>query len=415
MEATGGKPTKLTRSSASYWSPDWTLDGKRMLLQSDVNHKNEMFLAPPLGGLGKPIAQLVGSGRMSNVAWLPDGQRMLIGDGGRLRLIDTSGRTDKKILDKLFSAITGPADYPQVSGDRVYFTQWGTRNASICSIKLDGTDLKILTNKPVAPAPPEAPKEQKEENKAPVKNTSAPIRLASTTVVLPSAPTKTQVAQGGEDTTGSAHAGLGTMGPHPGVPQGTEGPPVQDLLPAVSPDGKLVAFLRDSQVHLMGSDGSDEKQLTQFNVADGVSRQTSGPAWSPSGKLILVQSSTFNRGEAVSEIWTVEPGSGSVKLAYSEKIGSEYGSYYSDCTNPPAFTPDGQRILFTSIAEAEPRIVSIALDGTGLKQLAAGPSSFAASDSAGRRAAYVDLSNNLELIRILDLQSGKITSPRFAR
>ena len=82
-----------------------------------------------------------------------------------------------------------------------------------------------------------------------------------------------------------------------------------DTAPAVSPDGKQVAFMSqrdgDWDVYVVNSDGSGLRQLTNDPASDGL------PVWSPDGKAIAFAS---NRGGPWA-VWAVTPeGSGSRQL-----------------------------------------------------------------------------------------------------
>jgi TolB protein len=59
----------------------------------------------------------------------------------------------------------------------------------------------------------------------------------------------------------------------------TEGAP-DDEEPAWSPDGSLLAFIRDGNVYVIGSDGSNPRPLTT-----GSGRYAT-PSWSPDGSEI---------------------------------------------------------------------------------------------------------------------------------
>jgi Tol biopolymer transport system component len=132
------------------------------------------------------------------------------------------------------------------------------------------------------------------------------------------------------------------------------------------------------------------------------------PQWSPKGDAVLFLSLLNEAGQLKLELWMSGLAAGSERLVYAEKAGSEFGFYYLSCTNPPVFTPDGAHILFTSVAESTPRIVTVGLDGHGLKVLVATPSVYPALDAAGRRLAYVALTGATEEVRVLELATGKV-------
>lgn len=82
-----------------------------------------------------------------------------------------------------------------------------------------------------------------------------------------------------------------------------------DTAPAVSPDGKRIAFMSqrdgDWDIYVVNSDGSGLRQLTNDPASDGL------PVWSPDGRAIAFAS---NRGGPWA-VWAVTPeGSGSRQL-----------------------------------------------------------------------------------------------------
>jgi TolB protein len=97
-----------------------------------------------------------------------------------------------------------------------------------------------------------------------------------------------------------------------------------DEMPAWSPNGKRIAFLRSGVgLAVMGADGRDVRIL----VRDGLG-VTSSPSWSPDGKQIV-----FVRE---GELWVVGPGGGGLRRLTTTEL---------DETDPD-WDPDGSRIVF---------------------------------------------------------------------
>jgi Tol biopolymer transport system component len=183
----------------------------------------------------------------------------------------------------------------------------------------------------------------------------------------------------------------------------------------VSPDRKVVAFSRNGQVWLVEFDGKGERQITSQTPSQGSVRTVSSLAWSPGGASLLFLAFNTAASRLTLEIWTCGVDAGSEHLLYSESVNTEYGVFYSACTYPPVYIAGGKRILFTSLAGGEPHVVTIASDGTDLREMAPAPSSFPALDPNESKLAYVDLSDFHERIRILDIASGKRSAPLFRK
>ena len=181
-----------------------------------------------------------------------------------------------------------------------------------------------------------------------------------------------------------------------------------DDYPAVSPDGKTIAFQSDRDgdfdIYAMDIDGNNVRQLTNNTVLDNV------PSWSPDGTQIIFSSDTRNDGTF--DVYAMQPdGSGLQQIFSNNQRNShprynpdmsvlvfttgtprdsakwEIGSYviasqsFTLMTNndtrdrSPAFSPDGKQILFLTSGIGDQKSVgdsALAVmnpDGTGARIL----------------------------------------------
>ena len=110
-----------------------------------------------------------------------------------------------------------------------------------------------------------------------------------------------------------------------------------ETAPAISPDGRSVAFTAyDNQGDLVQIplDG------TSMGMLRSTSRNESGVAWSPSG----LEYAYVTDRSGVPEIWLAEARTGRAWPIVSQK---EFGSDIDLRMEGPAFSPDGQRIAFS--------------------------------------------------------------------
>lgn len=133
---------------------------------------------------------------------------------------------------------------------------------------------------------------------------------------------------------------------------------VAERWPAVSPDGTLIAFGRDSDpgpglnedIIVMNADGSDPTPLAPHPERDRY------PAWSPDGSQIVFD--TRRDGDREVYRMTVD-GTELVNL-----------TRHDSTDGVPDWSPDGERVLFTSDRDGNAEVyVMSAEDGSGLENL----------------------------------------------
>ncbi len=127
----------------------------------------------------------------------------------------------------------------------------------------------------------------------------------------------------------------------------------------------------DVDIYVMNSDGSGVEQLTDNDSVD------TSPSWSPDGDRIVFTSDRDNDEEIYNLYAMNADGSGVEQLT-------------DDCSNgDPAWSPDGSRIAFTSLGD----IYVMNADGSGKIQLTGEPNDSCAqlffSDRDGQHAWYV--------------------------
>lgn len=122
--------------------------------------------------------------------------------------------------------------------------------------------------------------------------------------------------------------------------------PIDDLAPAVSPNGRRIAFTSnrpapdgstDSEIYLMDLGGGNLSQVTDNPSGPAETNAEYDPAWSPDGTRLA-----FRRGEGrKADLWVIELANGREQRL---DVPPNTGNRAFD--GQPAWSPDGRRIAF---------------------------------------------------------------------
>lgn len=129
--------------------------------------------------------------------------------------------------------------------------------------------------------------------------------------------------------------------------------------PAISPDGKTVAFSSDRagrpHIFLMGLDGSNVRRLTFAG------KYNASPAWSPDGKMIAFAGDDSGHFDIF--VMNVN-GTGLKRLTDARKPSGKAANNES-----PSWSPDGRHIVFTSDRTGSLQLYIVSPDGTNERRI----------------------------------------------
>jgi dipeptidyl aminopeptidase/acylaminoacyl peptidase len=184
--------------------------------------------------------------------------------------------------------------------------------------------------------------------------------------------------------------------------------PVQSL--AWSSDSQQIAFAANrvdsiasglhSQLHIISALPPEQPDLDGHDAAQVVPVATlsvTSPVWSPDGSAIaFIGQPEGARAGANNEVYSVDPGSGEVKILTGDFDRSPAVGSFSDVWSPRDSTPlcwraDGAGILFVASDRGKVGIYEVSSDGEGVNQIVGGDRSISlVSQSAdGSNLAFV--------------------------
>lgn len=359
----GSSLKRLTDTSYSQWLPVWSPDGKRLAYLTDEGNMGQVMVRPAAGSAARPVYSF-NSSVPATLKWSPDGKWLILGQGNTAYQLSPD-RHNNDVRPRL--RVQGQANpYPGADGS-IYFVNWKGGKAGIaCLEEKSEKPVELTTGS------------QKEMEKPADPAGSAPEEHH-----------KGLISDGRDKT-------------HKSPEKVTV--PVPDLYPAISPDGKAVAFVRDEQVWVVASTDRNPRQVTKLPENTGARRVVLWPSWSPDSSSILFEAHIENNGSLVNELWAVKMPSDEPKLIWSEQVKSEYALLYSELSwNPPVFTSDGKGVIFTSSATAESRPTLLELATGKAKILVDEPAIFPSLSPDRKRLAYTSLAGNRERIKVVEI------------
>ena len=151
--------------------------------------------------------------------------------------------------------------------------------------------------------------------------------------------------------------------------------------PAISPDGKTIAFNYRGDLWLVSVEGGQARLLTLHESYD------TNPIWSRDGKQIAFASDRYGNFD----IWLISAEGGQATRL----------TYHSASDIPTSFSPGDRGVVFRSSrlddaasvqfpTGAQPELYEVALDGGIPSQIVTTPAIYAVHDRSGRQIAYSD-------------------------
>ncbi len=279
-----------------------------------------------------------GSAATTSVTWnFQGGQEIHASGWGQLHVLAPvelySNQTNFQI-DCVVTPTPTPTTPPPV-GPVIAFTSERSGNNDVYLMNADGSNVRQLTNHGA-----------KDEDPAPSPNGA---QIAFTTYRDGNWEIYVMNADGSNQRNLSRHGG-------------------DDYAASWSPNGQQITFYstRDNvrQIYVMNADGSNQRRISSPD--NGGNTDDWAPVWSPNGSVIAYQGIPHRNsgGDGTADIFLIDPNGGS-KRNLTQGSGADEES--------PAWSPNGNQILYQSNRNGNYDIWIMNADGSGQRTLTSGP------------------------------------------
>ncbi|MDX2149629.1 MAG: winged helix-turn-helix domain-containing protein [Bryobacteraceae bacterium] len=315
-----GEPVRLTDTPGNEEYPGWSPDGRRIAFQRRDEGKSWIYFISALGGLEQRVCE-AGPG----FSWSPDGRRLALAGGAdekgrnQIFLHDLATGTRRQVTVSGSYSDSFPRFSPD--GESIAFQRSFTVSArEVMVVRVGGGEARRLTfdQRPVAGH---------------------------------------AWTGDGKEIVFSANRGDGEqlwrVPIRGGTPERVSTSSVTALAPAVSRDGRRLAFTEQfTDANLYSYSGAAPPKLTLES-----SRDDHSPSFSPDGSRVVFAS----KRSGTEEIWIADAGEAGPAVRLTSFRGPAAGS--------PRWSPDGQWIAFDARVSGSPDVYVMRPDGGGMRKV----------------------------------------------